>query len=208
VQTRDEVLHAFTLDKGANFPVAGFERAACAPIYNSYSVGTPFFHFADSDNHDSLAVAGLVRDAIKMSISKVLVPDAGDTRVLLGSGTGYTGSYLIAVLDGINLIWQAYMSPENPAHVHAPSDYTSGIRHGRLVVTYDVDEPKQTRMACFDVADGKRRWDVALANAEAGRGHLAISKDGQVFIAERAGRLTGYALQDGKVSFAIGDPSP
>jgi hypothetical protein len=49
---------------------------------------------------------------------------------------------------------------------------------------------------------------VALAIAKAGRGHLAISKDGRVFVAERAGRLTAYSLEDGKVKFAVGDPSP
>jgi hypothetical protein len=27
--------------------------------------------------------------------------------------------------DGIELVWQAYVSSGNPAHAHAPSDYTS-----------------------------------------------------------------------------------
>lgn len=83
-----------------------------------------------------------------------------EVRVVLGDKTPGTRVPMVAVLRGGALAWASPVPAHDPLRASGPTDDLAAADDRAVFVLYEL--AYKPRVAAFDLADGRRMWDVAI----------------------------------------------
>ncbi len=164
----------------------------CLPLPSSGREAMPGLTTADSWAKGLPSVDG-------MSLARVVRRGDGPV-VAIGGKTPGTAVPMLAVLDGKRVRWSAAVPSSDPLQARAEDEHVTVSGDAVFQVWQDKDGP---RLAAFDLADGRRRWDVALDKDQARVVVGAMIVGGRVLVAGWGG-LQAFDAADGKPVYSLG----
>jgi outer membrane protein assembly factor BamB/ribosomal protein S27AE len=201
VETADEARHGLDPTTGKKRELA--RDAACAAVSSSDSDEAPGYTIVGWSEFRARGLPELHATA-GISAHRALVPAGPGPRFLLGARDKGTQVARVAAVDKKKVLWIDDVPGVDPLTTRVNvTTQQAGYAAGRLVIPYDLaDHQAGTRMACFDVATGKRVWDVQVHTGNQVSFGLSVSDD-SVFYATW-GAVHVLSLATGELRYTLG----
>jgi eukaryotic-like serine/threonine-protein kinase len=176
----------------------------CGHAYTSSGDGP---NFTSAEGPAAARVVGSASTrATNIDIRLALVPVVGIARVLLGDEHP-VGLPSVVVIAGGKILWRARLMDGGPDGIKRwGGPPRAAVRHGQVVVPYEIVAPSQERVTSFDLTTGERTWDVGLENERSPVDEIAVSSEGRVFARTGGGRVWTIASSGDDRRLLVGSP--
>jgi outer membrane protein assembly factor BamB len=201
IRAMDDTVH--DLDLASGRPASVAKNAPCKTVASSSAEdgnGVRMLDWAEFEKNGLPSLHSLEGT----TAYRALVPDAGGTAIMLGTKAKGTQVAMITAVSNKKALWQQLVPAVDPMTTSVNVlTQIAALDSGRVAIPYNMAKSGDgVRMACFDVASGRRLWDVEVHKKTQVNGGIAMTAHEVFFSSWTA--LYVLSADTGRLRYTVG----